>query len=284
MFRERARAKVNLTLRVLGRRPDNYHEIDSLISFAENAFDVVTLDPGKSPVITTSGPFANAIQGTNIVASAFQQLEEVAPQLRLGAVHIDKRLPVAAGIGGGSADAGALLRAVAAANPDIAGDIDWMAIAARLGADVPVCFANVSCRVTGIGERLEFLPQLAPLNAVLVNSLDTVPANKTAQIFGLLSAGSLSATDPSRAIPPPANLQELTTVMSEIGNDLEPTALNTFPPIANVLDALRATEGCQYAAMSGAGPTCFGLFDNSENTAATLAQVHPNWWIKATQL
>ncbi|MBU1210237.1 MAG: 4-(cytidine 5'-diphospho)-2-C-methyl-D-erythritol kinase [Alphaproteobacteria bacterium] len=284
MIHERARAKVNLTLRVLGRRPDGYHEIDSLIAFADDAFDTVTLDPGRPVGVTVSGPFADRIVGDNIVAMTLRRLAETEPRLQLGAVHIEKRLPVAAGIGGGSADAGAVLRAVASANPDHSGRIDWLAIAASLGADVPVCFTNVACRATGLGEILGPLPQLPTLSAVLVNSLDDVPADKTAQVFRLLAAGPLPASPAQAPHAVPADDRALVEMLSQVGNDLEPAARTAFPVIAKVLDALREIEGCRFAAMSGAGPTCFGLFEDCGHAAGALASRHPAWWIAPTRL
>ncbi|KUO66262.1 MAG: hypothetical protein APF80_08915 [Alphaproteobacteria bacterium BRH_c36] len=284
MIREPARAKVNLTLRILGRRPDGYHEIDSLIAFAENAYDTVTLDPGSPVGVTVNGPFSDSIVGDNIAAMTLRRLAEIEPRLRLGAIHIEKRLPIAAGIGGGSANAGALLRAVAVANPDHSGSVDWLAIAASLGADVPVCFSHVACRVTGLGEILEPLPQLPSLAAVLVNSLDVVPADKTAQVFRLLEAAPLPASIPRTPPTVPANNRALVEMMSQVGNDLEPAARKAFPVIARVLDALRDTEGCRFAAMSGAGPTCFGVFEDCDDAAASLASRHPGWWIKPTRL
>src|SRR5690606_18933100 len=138
---ELARAKVNLTLRVLGRRPDGYHELESLVSFADIG-DTVTLTVGAAPEVTVTGAFAMDIAGGNLVEAAMQRLARAEPRLRLGAIEIEKSLPVAAGLGGGSADAAAALRAVRRANPEIADAFDWHGFAARLGADVPVCFAD----------------------------------------------------------------------------------------------------------------------------------------------
>src|SRR5690606_13758578 len=147
---ETARAKVNLTLEVLGRRTDGFHELESLVAFAAIG-DEVTLRVGAPLGVTVSGPNASAIDGENIAARALAVLVEAAPALVLGGVHIEKRLPVAAGIGGGSADAAAVLRAVARANPELAAAIDWHALAASLGADVPVCLASTAQFMWGIG-------------------------------------------------------------------------------------------------------------------------------------
>lgn len=195
---QRARAKLNLTLRILGRRPDGYHEVDSLIAFADDIYDIVTLDPSKPTRVTLSGPFAGAIVGPNLVETALHRLTAAEPGLKVGAVHIEKHLPVAAGIGGGSADAAAVLRAVRTANPSFADAVDWMEIAAGLGADVPVCFLDRTCHVTGFGERLVELPRLPALPAVLANPLADVPSDKTAQVFGRLAAPPLMVGVPPR--------------------------------------------------------------------------------------
>ena len=168
-IREIARAKVNLTLSVLGRRSDGYHDIESLVTFADIG-DLVTFHPGPDCRITTSGPFAPEIEGPNLLEKTLSLLRELDPGLVLGAVELEKNLPVAAGLGGGSADAAALLRAVRAANPERAGRIDWHRLAARLGADVPVCLAGVPALIRGIGDRIEPLAhKLPPLACVLVN-------------------------------------------------------------------------------------------------------------------
>jgi len=289
MIRERARAKINLTLRVLGRRSDGYHEIDSLISFAEDAFDIVSLDLEKPVSLTISGPFAGAIVGKNIVETALECLAGTAPDLRLGAIHIKKNLPVAAGIGGGSANAAALLRAVSIANPGLSKKVDWMAVASRLGADVPACLANTPCRATGLGEKLETLPPRSSLNAILVNAQENVRADKTSQIFRLLAAKPLGPCSMRLPAIVPANDHDLMVKLSNVGNDLESAASQAFPAVAAILRALRSIDGCRYAAMSGAGPTCFGLFDTADEAGAakaatSLASNHPGWWIKTTKL
>jgi 4-diphosphocytidyl-2-C-methyl-D-erythritol kinase len=170
LIQEHARAKVNLTLEVLGRRPDGYHELASLVAFADVG-DVITLVPGgaaggplvggpphQAHGVTVSGPFAgaltNALAGPNLIATTLQRLREACPGLRLGTVHLEKRLPVAAGIGGGSADAAAVLRAVQRANPTLAAAVPWDDIAASLGADVPVCVAQRTTWMTGTGDLL----------------------------------------------------------------------------------------------------------------------------------
>src|SRR5262249_3199056 len=153
VIREIARAKINLTLRVLARRADGYHDLESLVAFADVG-DIVTLRPGSECHVTTSGAFAPGIEAPNILDKALALLRAADPALRLGAVTLQKCLPVAAGIGGGSADAAALLRAARRANPEREAAVDWHGVAARLGADVPVCLGSVAAIMAGIGDRV----------------------------------------------------------------------------------------------------------------------------------
>src|SRR5262245_41798278 len=157
--RELARAKVNLTLAVRGRRSDHYHELVSLVTFAA-VHDVVTLDPGAGERLTVTGPFARFIDGENLISRTLALVREADPRLRLGSVQLVKNLPVAAGLGGGSADAAALLRAVRRANGDRAGTFPWQEVATRLGADVPMCLAGRPALVWGKGERIAPLRRL----------------------------------------------------------------------------------------------------------------------------
>jgi 4-diphosphocytidyl-2-C-methyl-D-erythritol kinase len=289
-LRELARAKVNLTLTVLGRRPDGYHDIESLVAFARIG-DGVVLHPGADCRVTTSGPFAADIEGPNLLERALGLLRGLDPGLRLGIVELDKTLPVAAGLGGGSADAAALLRAVRRANPERADGIDWHGLAARLGADVPVCLAGVPALIRGIGDRIEPLGPahpLPPLACVLVNP--RLPLS-TAHVFRALAASSSSPRlrgEEASAPPGPfPDLQALLAYMRARGNDLEPPAIAQLPVIADVEAALGAAPGCLFAAMSGSGPTCFGLFADdtaAASAAGALALAHPAWWIAQTRL
>jgi 4-diphosphocytidyl-2-C-methyl-D-erythritol kinase len=292
-FRELARAKINLTLTVLGRRPDGYHDVVSLVAFA-GIGDRVTLHPGQECKVTARGPFAAAIDGPNLLARTLALLRGLEPALRLGAVELDKALPVAAGLGGGSADAAALLRAVRRANPERATAINWHGLAARLGADVPVCLAGQPAVMRGIGDRIEpLLPPLPSLACVLANPRVPLP---TARVFAALAARARSAApdrssqwDARTAVEPAAffDLDALLIHMRARGNDLEQAATSLLPAIAEVKAALSAAPQCRLAAMSGSGPTCFGIFtDDGAAARATeaLARAHPGWWIAATRL
>jgi len=285
--REIARAKINLTLGVLGRRPDGYHEIESLVVFAQIG-DRVTLTPGPECGVATSGPFAGDIEGRNLLETALGLLRGVDAELQLGTVLLEKNLPVAAGLGGGSADAAALLRAVRRANPERAGSIPWHEAAARLGADVPVCLAGVPALISGIGGRVDPLGaayRLPPIAAVLVNPRLPLP---TAQVYRALAAGPASAGRPPTAPPAPlSDLASLAEFMCRRGNDLEHPATALLPAVADIKAALAAQPGCRIAAMSGSGPTCFGIFVDdalATRAAAALAAMHPRWWIVATQI
>jgi 4-diphosphocytidyl-2-C-methyl-D-erythritol kinase len=283
LITEQARAKVNLTLQVLGRRPDGYHELASLVGFA-SAADVVTLDVGRDLAVEVVGPFGGRISSENLITHTLRKLREAEPRLVLGSVRLEKQLPVAAGIGGGSADAAAVLRAVRRANAELAGAVDWFGIASGIGADVPVCLGNELTFMTGLGERLQKMPRLAePLPAVLVNPLVAVPDDKTAQVFRALSASPL-AVDAQPNAPAVRSLMEALDVIARTGNDLEEPARRVVPAVGEVLAALRSLQGCRVAAMSGAGPTCFGIFADPVIAAAQLKAAYPSWWIEAVEI
>ncbi|MCB1506168.1 MAG: 4-(cytidine 5'-diphospho)-2-C-methyl-D-erythritol kinase [Hyphomicrobiaceae bacterium] len=275
---EIARPKVNLTLRILGRRADGYHALASLVAFAAGMTDRVTLDCRRARGVTVIGPFASSITDTNLLETTLDLVAAADPDVRLGHVTLEKNLPVAAGIGGGSADAGALLRALLRANVMRAASIEWQAISLRLGADVPVCLFNRAAWMTGIGERITAMEELPRLDAILVNPLAEVPNDKTAQVFRALAAPPLSVADKMPSAPAVASREALIDHING-GNDLEAAAKHVMPAIDEVLSTLRATPGCRVAAMSGAGPTCFGIFDDAHAAAASLAMRHPKWWI-----
>jgi 4-diphosphocytidyl-2-C-methyl-D-erythritol kinase len=286
---ERAPAKINLTLEVLGRRLDGYHELLSLVAFA-GLGDVLSLDTDQAIGLAASGPFAAEISGPNIVETALRLLGEQAPQLKLGAVHLEKRLPVAAGIGGGSADAAALLRAVAKANSEHRERFDWTALAVRLGADVAVCLRSRAAWMSGAGEVVEPLAVPLPaLNVVLVNPRARVPADKTAQVFrafaaSAISAGRRPATLGKRQV---GSRVELMALLAAGSNHLEAPAIAVVPELVDVLEALSALPGIELVRLSGAGPTCYGIFPSAhtaEAAAAALKSVHSAWWIEATVL
>ena len=285
---ELARPKVNLTLAIRGRRADGYHELASLVAFAAAPADVVQLDVARQRGVSVGGPFGTAIEGVNLLDTV---LDAVAPYLAArspGHVTLDKLLPVAAGVGGGSADAAALLRALRRAHPDLDAAIDWPALALRLGADVPVCLAGRAAWMTGIGETLQEVAALPPLDAVLVNPRVAVPADKTARVFRALAAPRLADDAPAAPIPaiqPTARAQ--CGELARFGNDLTGAAMSVMPVIGDVLAAIEACEGCLLTRLSGAGPTAFGVFAEggaAREATARIGRAQPHWWVAATVL
>lgn len=288
VIHEFAPAKINLTLEVLGKRADGYHELSSLVAFAGEG-DVLTLDTSLPVGVTTSGPFATSIAGANLIDTTLNLISRAAPGLQLGAVHLEKNLPVAAGIGGGSADAAALIRAVQGANPHAGSDVDWTALAVRIGADVPVCLASRLSWMCGLGERVAPLQFASPLSlpAVIVNPLVPVPADKTAQVFRALRSGALPENGVGAELPEIADAGALAAAVRAGRNSLEKPCREIVPAVAQVLQALAELPGSTLARMSGGGPTCFALFGDSAAASAAAAQLkeqHPQWWVRATAL
>ncbi|HVH01575.1 MAG TPA: 4-(cytidine 5'-diphospho)-2-C-methyl-D-erythritol kinase [Amaricoccus sp.] len=267
---EFAPAKVNLALHVTGRRPDGYHELDSLAVFPRVG-DRLFATPAPGLTLAVEGRFAGALAAAdNLVLRAARLLGSG----RGAALSLDKALPVAGGIGGGSADAAAALRLLARL-----WDVPLPGAAAvlGLGADVPVCLAGLPSRMRGIGERLEPLP-LPGFWLVLANPGVRL---ETAAVFAAL-AGRFGP--PLPAPPAFADAATLAGWLAARRNDLEAPAVGLAPPLAAVLSALAAQPGCALARMSGSGATCFGLFDAAgpaEAAAATLRRARRDWWVAA---
>ena len=287
---EVARAKVNLTLRVHGRRADGHHDIESLVAFADCA-DTLTLTPAPDIQLKTTGPRAQDCgEGPdNLVSRAALALGQRIAGMKAGHFILEKHLPVAAGIGGGSADAAAALRLLARANSIDAGDPRVMDVARETGADIPVCLKSVACTMTGVGENLSFL-NLPTLPCVMVNPRIAVATKDVFAALGLAKGEVLSRGPHSHEKSWPADGATLDTWCEAISagtNDLEPPALKVEPRIGDVLAALRAAPGVRLARMSGSGATCFGIFRNADDAgqaAKAIAQAHPGWWVHAGTL
>lgn len=276
-----APAKINLTLRVTGRRPDGYHELESLVVFAEVG-DRLHFAPCDDVTLELRGPFAGALSdpADNLILRAAARLAERFNASLGAAIVLEKALPVASGIGGGSADAAAALVGL---------DQLWRLgierrelakIALSLGADVPVCLAGTAAWVTGIGEGIEPLPGLPSLPAVLVNPGRPV---STAAVF----AARRGPFSPSTQCPTVTDRDRLVGWLRDGGNDLEAPARALQPEIGRVLEALACCSGCRLVRMSGSGATCFGLFDATEEAHAAareIAGAEPDWWVRATTL
>lgn len=301
---EAAPAKLNLYLHVTGRRADGYHELDSLVAFAEFG-DSIALTPAATrvalrgadlppagPRLAIAGPFGPALMGenpaNNLVIRAAHALAA-----RLGheadvMIALTKALPVASGIGGGSADAAACLRALArlwGVPPD---DPALFAVAAGLGADVPVCVAGRSCYFGGIGDVLDEAPELPETHAVLVNPNVPVPTPAVFKAMAAARAKSGAAfSAPARFTRKPADAADLAALLLERTNDLTAPALTVAPVIADVLAALERSAGCLLPRLSGSGATCFGVYATAaaaESAAKTIAAAAPGWWVKPTRL
>lgn len=283
---EFAPAKINLTLEILGRRSDGYHELRSLVAFAADAGDRLTLT-GDTPALTkVEGPFADALGHANLVDATVETLTRILPNVILGGLTLEKNLPVAAGIGGGSADAAAALRLMSAAHPEIAG-LDLPVIARTLGADVPVCLRSRSAIMTGIGETIVDFELPGEIFAILANPLIEVPDNKTAEVFRRLRAQSLPADATSERPPVLSSIGELIRYAATRGNSLEAPARELFPQVGVMLSELAKLPRCRLAQLSGAGPTCFALFDTQQAASygvRVLKASWPKWWVAATRL
>jgi 4-diphosphocytidyl-2-C-methyl-D-erythritol kinase len=283
---EDAPAKVNLTLRVLGRRADGYHEIESLVAFA-GVGDRLSFAPGGALALNVRGPSAAQAGATadNLVLKAAGALADRLPTVGAGTFDLEKRLPVAAGLGGGSADAAAALRLLARVN-DLAADDPLLYAAARAtGADVPVCLDPRTRLMRGIGEVLFGPFNLPPLQGVLVNpgvalSTKAVFARWKPLATPLVPADLTVLTAMSKR-------DQLVRFLLSQANDLESAAIALAPVVADVLLALSSQPHCELARMSGSGTTCFAIFASAADAIKAAEAIHaeyPKWWVRATAL
>ena len=277
-----APAKINLYLHVLGRRADGYHLLDSLVAFADIG-DWMSAAPADTLSLTVSGPEGAALAGLgddNLVLRAARAFATHHGVTAGAALHLDKQLPAASGIGGGSSDAAATLRALAAlwGRPI---DETAMRIAASLGADVPACLDGRPVWVGGIGERLDPLPGLPPVGVVLANPRRELP---TASVFRARQ-GDFTTDQFARATP--RHAVGLFGLLRQCRNDLTEAARGLVPEIGMVLDRLAALPDAYLSRMSGSGATCFALFADraaAERAAVLLAADEPGWWVRAGAL
>jgi 4-diphosphocytidyl-2-C-methyl-D-erythritol kinase len=279
---EPAFAKINLDLYITGRRADGYHELDSLTAFAARG-DRLTLHEHDRLELELTGPFAGplAAEPDNLVLRAARRLAALAGRAAAVRIRLDKQLPVAAGVGGGSADAAAALRGLNRLWRLGMSEADLAGLAAGRGADVPVCLAGCTARMRGIGDRIEPWHGLPPLPALLVNP--RLPL-ATADVFRALELAHAPA---ERGWPPPCEPDACLAWLGERQNHLEAPARRILPQISDVLALLAAQDGCAVARMSGSGATCFGLFADQaacDAAAAAIGRAHPGWWLAATTI
>ncbi len=279
-----APAKVNLYLHVTDRRDDGLHELDSLFVRVDAA-DRISAKATDRLSLEVRGPFGEALAANaaddNLVLKAARLLAAETGVTTGAALVLDKQLPVAAGIGGGSADAAATLRLLVDLWSLEIDPTRLAALAARLGADVPPCLHHQPVSVSGIGEIVRPAPRLPRAWLVLVNPGIEV---LTAHVFAART-GDVSGSDP--LTHEPRDVAELARELSRRRNDLEAPAIALAPVIADVLGELRDRTDVLLARMSGSGATCFGLAASAaeaERAAAALAAAHPDWWVRAAAL
>lgn len=283
-----APAKVNLTLHVRGRRQDGYHDLESIVVFASEG-DGLSLLPGREISLTVTGPMAHRLddgEGDNLVVRVVRALQRRKEKLTIGSFHLEKRLPVASGIGGGSTDAAAALRLVAQANGLSLSDPDLIAAALETGSDVPVCLEARASIMRGLGEDLSGPLYLPKIPAVLVNPGVSVATPDVFRALGLEKGQEFSSV-PMGNIPSSPEPDQLSSYLRAGRNDLEEPAISLQPVIRVVLDALTGTTDCLLARMSGSGATVFGIypdFDKAENAAALIEARYPHWWVRAAWL
>ncbi len=276
-----APAKVNLYLHILNRRDDGYHELDSLVAFADVG-DKLDLDISRPLSLEITGPFASACASVkdNSILKAAQALQTLMPQLRLGAFTLEKNLPVAAGLGGGTADAAAALRLLAKANNIPEDDNALKQAALQVGADVPVCLNSKPALMRGIGEIVERV-SLPPLAAVLVNC--GMPL-ATRDVFAKFSLRKKRVKENRESIP--QHIDALVDFLKKQTNDLAEIARILCPDILKIEKALEGT-GAVLVRLSGSGATVFALYERNEqagSAAAKLRAENPGWWVKAVTL
>jgi len=281
---ELAPAKVNLFLHVGPLRPDGYHPVASWMVFADIG-DQLTLEPAPAWTFAVEGPFAAAIGGDNLVQRAADALAARArAALPPAGLTLAKRLPVAAGLGGGSSDAGAALRLLNARLQTPLPEVELLAVAARLGADGPACLLAAPVLGTGRGDDLAPAPETPPLPAVLVNPGRPSPTGAVYRAYDARPARTADAPLLAARFGEPV---EVADRLSRTRNDLEAPACALEPGIAEVLAALRARPEVLLARMSGSGATCFALCATAEDAAAAAAALeaaHPDWWVRPCSL
>ncbi|MAZ02922.1 MAG: 4-(cytidine 5'-diphospho)-2-C-methyl-D-erythritol kinase [Sneathiella sp.] len=275
-----ARAKINLYLHVTGRRSDGYHLLDSLVVFADYG-DKLTVESDSSLSLEISGPFSAGIPATddNLILKAARLLQENTAEKKGAKIRVVKNLPIAAGIGGGSADAALALQLLDKLWETGLFDRQLADLGLSLGADVPVCLYGKPTIMTGVGEQLSSGLIIPKIHIILVNCNISV---STADVFRHLE---ISNAPKSGLNVKEGNEADLISALQRTGNDLQAPAFQIAPQIESVIDEIAGETGCQLARMSGSGATVFGLFETAKaarNAAESIQSRHPDWWVRAT--
>ena len=284
-----APAKINLYLHVTGKRADGYHALDSLVTFADIG-DKITLQPMDGLFFETTGPFAHAFSehdksvlpdSPNLIIQAIWSLARFANRKPAFSITLEKNLPLGAGIGGGSADAAAVLWGLSRLW-DIAPDMNILGdLMMDLGADVPVCFSSRTRYVAGAGETLSQPIEMPEIHAVLVNPLKPCSTKTIFKAYG----GDIVA--PADRIQKFEDADSLLGYLDDKLNMLTHAAKSEVPEIENCLRQIETTDACELSRMSGSGSTCFGLFKtlkDAQNAERSIREHNPDWWVKATTL
>ena len=278
-----APAKINLYLHVTGKRDDGYHLLDGLVAFA-GVHDIITIAAANQLKLINQGPFGEGLPTTadNLVIRAAEQLQDLTGIMDGAQITLTKNLPIASGIGGGSADAAAAIKGLVRHWGIHPGHYDLSGLALGLGADVPICLYGQAAFMGGIGEQIEPVYALPEAPMVLVNPGVGV---STPTIFKVRKAGFSLA---HRFDNTPSSFDELIELLTDNrGNDLMEPAIQTEPIIGDVLKQIELTRGCQLARMSGSGATCFGFYNTqieADMAASDIKNTHPEWWVVATRL
>lgn len=280
MEKQLAPAKINLYLHITGKRDDGYHLLDSLVAFTDYG-DKLSTHPAKTTEFSVSGDFAHDIKAVrdtdNLVVQAYHLFFDIQKKTPLPAsIHLEKNLPVSSGIGGGSADAAAMLRLLSRHYPCPDPLLHDMAV--KLGADVPVCLSSRPQRIQGIGDALLPAPELPRCYVVLVNPLKPLP---TAQVFKTCHAPCSSPVSlPERF----ENFDDMIAFLKTTRNDLTDPAASLVPDINIILSTLEQINTCALARLSGSGATCFGLFENQNHAELAAKDIRQTtgWWAVAT--
>lgn len=280
-----APAKINLSLEILGRRADGYHELRSLVFFTRLG-DRITVEAADALMLRLTGPFADGMAGEqdNLVMRAAKALQTASGVSAGARITLEKNLPIASGIGGGSADAAATLKALSRLWKTRLTTDEMFSLALSLGADVPVCMRRAPCMMGGIGEKLEPLESLPSFALLLVNPNAPV---STRDVFSRLAAEPVSLALPKFEVPRLKTMDDLVTWASAHPNDLERPARQLAPVISDVLTAIVNDGRAYLARMSGSGATCFGLYrdtNEADTVAQQLTKLHPGWWVATSDV
>lgn len=268
-----AYAKVNLWLNVVGRRDDGYHLLESLVAFVDLA-DAVAVRPGRVLSLEIDGPYGAALaaERDNLVLKAARRLAEHVGRPAHAEIHLTKRIPLAAGLGGGSTDAAAALRELVELWGVSLSEQGLLEIGRVLGADVPMCLYGRTALASGVGERLTPAPALPSAAILLVNP---GAALATRDVFAARTGAFSQSIPPSRSW---SSVSDLAQDMARHGNDLTDAATSLCPAIGDVLAALRTARQARYAGMSGSGATCFAIFDSVDAARSAAASLPAAWW------